>query len=581
MKLTVTAALAFISNIAIAQTISKTDSSIHHYITKYKDIAIQEQIRTGIPAAIKLAQGIHETNFGNSELCRNANNHFGIKCKSNWTGPSYKYTDDAKDECFRMYESDLASYKDHSNFLMQNQRYAKLFTYDVTDYKSWAHGLKSSGYATNPKYAVLIINLIEKYDLNKFTLLASNTTNLPNTNAIAITTGNISNNNSPSNYNYSTAAKQNTSTQSKEVVETKTLVEPASNKQVVNNFQDNPSINVPFYTPTTLNGIKGFYGKKGDMLLDYATKINIRYNKLLQINSLPDAPLEADMFIYTEKKLKKGLQEKYTVLAGETLIQISQKTGVELQQIKLLNKLVEGVEIKSGEIINLQFEREFSPEIYIPQNKETIKSNSQNNKKSDDYIVVDKKTNNISEDNNTAHYSFPNASKATSNKDDKGRSTTQSNQRYSNQEAIITSPNVVEKVEAPKVSSEQVANDNPNKNTTTPKNYDNLTPYEKLKLHMEKQSTNQEEFKGPSTASSNNNIEAVRPQQTNNTITNNNTTSNNRPSATSNARTHKVKKGETLFSIAQKYNVTVKQLQDWNNVTPKTLTVGRTLKVSK
>src|SRR5690606_10649576 len=105
----------------------------------------------------------------------------------------------------------------------------------------------------------------------------------------------------------------NTSTQSKEVVETKTLVEPASNKQVVNNFQDNPSINVPFYTPTTLNGIKGFYGKKGDMLLDYATKINIRYNKLLQINSLPDAPLEADMFIYTEKKLKKGLQEKYTV----------------------------------------------------------------------------------------------------------------------------------------------------------------------------------------------------------------------------------------------------------------------------
>ena len=124
--------------------LAQNDARVQAYIEKYKELAILEQKRTGIPAAIKLAQGIHETAAGTSELCQNANNHFGIKCKATWTGETYTYTDDRKDECFRKYGDDITSYKDHSDFLYKNPRYSTLFTYSVDDYKSWSHGLKKS-----------------------------------------------------------------------------------------------------------------------------------------------------------------------------------------------------------------------------------------------------------------------------------------------------------------------------------------------------------------------------------------------------------------------------------------------------
>src|SRR5690606_21756623 len=124
---------------------------VEAYIEKYKWIAIQEQRRAGIPAAITLAQGIHETNAGASELAVNAHNHFGIKCKKSWTGETYAYTDDRPDECFRKYDSDISSYKDHSDYLKNSKRYASLFELSLTDYAGWAYGLKRCGYATNPK----------------------------------------------------------------------------------------------------------------------------------------------------------------------------------------------------------------------------------------------------------------------------------------------------------------------------------------------------------------------------------------------------------------------------------------------
>src|SRR5690606_27254645 len=151
------------------------DLSVWEYINQYKDLAIAEQQRVNIPAAIKLAQGILESQYGKSELAINANNHFGIKCKSHWKGSTYTKDDDAKDECFRKYANSLDSYKDHSEFLVTSSRYQSLFTYSVLDYKSWAHGLKSAGYATNPAYASKLIEVIEKYNLNQFTELAMNT----------------------------------------------------------------------------------------------------------------------------------------------------------------------------------------------------------------------------------------------------------------------------------------------------------------------------------------------------------------------------------------------------------------------
>lgn len=142
------------------------------YISSYKDLAISEMQRTGVPASITLAQGIFESTAGTSELVMASNNHFGIKCKDTWTGESVKHDDDLKQECFRKYPTALDSYKDHSDFLKTRSHYAFLFKIDPSDYKGWAYGLKKAGYATNPKYPMALIKLIEDYNLNEYTLLA-------------------------------------------------------------------------------------------------------------------------------------------------------------------------------------------------------------------------------------------------------------------------------------------------------------------------------------------------------------------------------------------------------------------------
>lgn len=137
------------------------------YIKTYHKIARKEMKRHGIPASITLAQGILESSNGNSRVARKARNHFGIKCTSDWHGRTYHADDDKPNECFRRYRKVATSFHDHSEFL-HRKRYEKLFELDRDDYKAWAHGLKKAGYATNPKYPTLLINLIEKYELYKY-----------------------------------------------------------------------------------------------------------------------------------------------------------------------------------------------------------------------------------------------------------------------------------------------------------------------------------------------------------------------------------------------------------------------------
>ena len=137
------------------------------YINRFKDIAITEMNKYGIPASITLAQALLESGTGNSDLAKYANNHFGIKCTSDWKGKGYYKDDDAKDECFRVYSNPDESFKDHSQFL-KRKRYAPLFELDKNDYEGWAIGLKNAGYATNPKYPQLLIGLIEKYNLDQY-----------------------------------------------------------------------------------------------------------------------------------------------------------------------------------------------------------------------------------------------------------------------------------------------------------------------------------------------------------------------------------------------------------------------------
>jgi len=138
------------------------------YIQKYNSIAVNEMDRYGIPASITLAQGILESGNGESRLAVEGKNHFGIKCHSNWNGKTIIEDDDEKGECFRKYSKVSDSYRDHSLFLTERGRYSFLFEYQKTDYKKWAKGLKKAGYATNPKYPTLLIDLIERYDLSRF-----------------------------------------------------------------------------------------------------------------------------------------------------------------------------------------------------------------------------------------------------------------------------------------------------------------------------------------------------------------------------------------------------------------------------
>ena len=154
----------FVPFIFYSQNLNKVEI----YINDYKDLAIEHMNIYGIPASIKLAQGILESGSGKSELAVNSNNHFGIKCHSNWEGERTYYDDDEKNECFRKYKLVKDSYIDHSLFLSNKGRYSSLFNLKITDYKGWAKGLKKAGYATDPEYANNLIRLIEKYYLFDF-----------------------------------------------------------------------------------------------------------------------------------------------------------------------------------------------------------------------------------------------------------------------------------------------------------------------------------------------------------------------------------------------------------------------------
>ncbi len=141
--------------------------TVNSYIDRFKAIAVKEMNLYGIPASITLAQGLFESGFGNGELAKVANNHFGIKCTSDWKGRSYYKDDDNINDCFRVYNNPEDSYRDHSEFL-KRKRYARLFELDKNDYVGWAYGLKEAGYATNPQYPQLLINAIQKYHLDQY-----------------------------------------------------------------------------------------------------------------------------------------------------------------------------------------------------------------------------------------------------------------------------------------------------------------------------------------------------------------------------------------------------------------------------
>lgn len=317
--------LLFITTIAYAQD---KQASVAQYISNFNELAIQEQWRTGVPASIKMAQAILESGAGLGDLALRSNNHFGIKCKTTWTGPTVYHDDDLKGECFRAYPSVLESFRDHSDFLRGNQRYSFLFDIDPNDYKAWAWGLKKAGYATNPVYSQNLIRVIETYDLNKYTELALNTQpGTPNwmvKNSIAVEKA-------PSPM---AAPKVE-----KVAVVAKTEVEEA--------------IGVAYPTGIfTHNGLKAIYVEGGTSLLAIASKNKVSLADLLRFNDMPQQTILASgQLIFLEKKMKKRQNITYTCGGGETPWAISQKLGIQLKELLKINALEESSVLKSGTIL--------------------------------------------------------------------------------------------------------------------------------------------------------------------------------------------------------------------------------------
>ncbi len=298
--------------------------SVQDYVATYKDAAIAQMKRLGVPASIILAQGILETENGNSDLVKKSNNHFGIKCKSTWTGMSVSHTDDAPNECFRKYNTAEESYADHSNYLYNTPRYASLFKLASTDYKGWAYGLKKAGYATNPRYPEILISNIEKYNLQQYNFETGTLTASP----VPINTG------------------VEPTTRSDEVNPV-VVKEPNVFKKLFSNRKN--SSNQYF---NKLNAVMVFKGKS---LLAIATENDIALVKLLEYNDLPnDGLLEEDQWIYLERKHKEGNRDTYTALQNETLHSIAQNNGVQLAMLAQYNNVGATDVVKSGTVVRLR-----------------------------------------------------------------------------------------------------------------------------------------------------------------------------------------------------------------------------------
>jgi LysM repeat protein len=276
-------------------TMTETDK----YISTYKFLAIREMQRAKIPASITLAQGILESSVGQSYLARKANNHFGIKCKSNWTGPSITYDDDSANECFKSYSSVDQSFIDHSDHLANNPRYAKLFTLDITDYKGWATGLKAAGYATRSNYAELLIGIIERYQLNELDKFQTNKTNGTEKSAQFV-------------YNGLPAVM---------------VREGDTYKSIL---RDN----------------------------DITMEKLVKYNDLE-----PDQPLHQDMILYLKSKKSKGKESYHIVKEGETMYSISQDYAIKLDNLLDMNLMVSYENPAEGEIIYLKQKRSDPPSL--------------------------------------------------------------------------------------------------------------------------------------------------------------------------------------------------------------------------
>jgi LysM repeat protein len=295
---------------------SSYDVQVHEYIERYKEIAVQEMMIYRIPASITLAQGIFESNAGKSRLATEANNHFGIKCHKEWTGKTFIQDDETRNECFRKYDTPEESFRDHSYFLTQRDRYKPLFSLDITDYKSWANGLKEAGYATNPQYPQKLINAIETYDLSKLDI--ADFSNFFSDSLIRKPADTIRRVHPPEKYELF-------------------AVGPGNRNVYIN------------------NGLQFLIQSKNDNLRSVASAFGVSERKILKWNDLPKgASLVAGQIVYLENKKQNGAASFHVVGRGETMYTISQRYGIQLKWLYKRNSMKPGQVPKAGKKLLLR-----------------------------------------------------------------------------------------------------------------------------------------------------------------------------------------------------------------------------------
>ena len=320
------------------------------YIQRFAPYAVEEMEKYKIPASITLAQGLLETAGGQSILAQEGNNHFGIKCKEDWTGKTMKHTDDAPNECFRVYDDPKQSYEDHSKFLAYRKYYVNLFKLDPKDYKSWAHGLKKAGYATNPRYANILIDRIEKYKLYEFdktddkTVLYTILKMYPDLNSDKI---------------FMAKLGQNTAIATPQIVVVPYKpVSYAKQKVRVEEIKTKAGILNSILVKNHPNGGLKFFVLPEDLPLKaIADKFDISERRLTKWNELTSTNLKKNDILFLESKNSSGNIDTYKTVLGDDMHSISQKFGIKLRKLYSKNRMDEGQEPQVGQLIYLNHKK--------------------------------------------------------------------------------------------------------------------------------------------------------------------------------------------------------------------------------
>jgi LysM repeat protein len=557
------AIVASLSNFIFAQGLDKGELTVDEYISKFKDIAIQEMERSGIPASITLAQGIHESAYGNSRLAKSANNHFGIKCTSDWGGKKeYKWDDEARKSCFRVYVSANDSYVDHTDFLLNRKHYAFLFDYERRDYKRWAKGLRKAGYATDPKYPDKIISTIEKYKLAEYDkstgILTYDTTNVKDIKNLPI---------------YASSGKHRTKPRSFFF----------------------KSYKPGFYR---INGASYAISRKGESALAVAKRFGIPYKRFLKFNDLEDGDNLMDYqpaYIQPKRAAYKGDETFYKVERDITMYEIAQEFGIKLSNLLEYNLLEPGEEPENGELIQLKEKKVTKPKLRAQSHVDILPSPYIDDEKAKNLKSPVKSTTNIPAKVviptierpkpqdivvNTPTYDktiYADTAKInTSTSKDKTFLNVKVNNGGSTDNNNGTSSNTVIRRPRPNHTTTSTTTNETNPDALFPSSTTTNSSTNSNNTTNNTSSTttiiNPPVYNGTNAT----NYGSTKDYQQGEVTTN---TSDNNVTISDKYIKHVVQKGETLYRLHKNYNVSVEAIQQLNNLSSTVLDVGSTLRI--